>query len=102
MFLRALWQLRFGRKPCDESRKTFSNKGSKKIRSAFCTILSFVDGIPSGFILPLAFGINILLVGLGEYFLQRSSTLKEIIAARVVFSTGMLLTPIALLPLSAL
>jgi hypothetical protein len=58
----ALWQLRLGLNPWEESRKTFSNEGSKTIRSAFCTILSFDEEMPKGLIFPFALGINTLLV----------------------------------------
>ena len=54
-----------------------------------------MEGIPKGLIFPLAFGIKILLMGLGENFLLRSSKLKERIKARVTFSPGISLTLLA-------
>ena len=53
----AVWQLRFGRNPCEQFRKTGSYTACSTSRSTSCTSLSVKVGIPSGRIFPLAFWI---------------------------------------------
>ena len=54
---RAVWQLRLGRNPWEQSRNTGSYTASSIIRRTSCTSLSVKVGIPKGRIFPVAFWI---------------------------------------------
>ena len=59
--------LRPGLKPCEQSRKSFSQIGSINILNISCTTRSLIVGIPRGrFSLFPGLGIHVLRTGIGS------------------------------------
>jgi hypothetical protein len=87
------------RNPCELGRKSASKIGSRSIRRPCCTILSSIEGIPSGRSLPLLFGIYVRRTAFGQYMPCCSLPESRWIRGRSTSSAVSLSTPGVRLPL---